>query len=81
MNIPPASTSRILFVKIVDDNGLPVTNLVAATFPPTFYLRSGALPVSITLIDLPLVNSNYTSGGVFAKEFVDRYVLLADLAY
>ena len=65
MNIPPASTNRILFVKIVDDAGLPVTGLVAATFPPTFYVRSGALPVSITLVDLPLVNSNWSSGGVF----------------
>ncbi len=65
MNIPPAATNRLLFVKIVDDNGLPVTGLVAATFPPTFYMRSGALPVSITLVDLPLVNSNHTPGGVF----------------
>ncbi len=65
MNIAPASTSRVLIVKIVNDSGLPVLGLVAATFPPTFYTFTGAMPVSITLTDLPLVNSNYSSGGVF----------------
>lgn len=64
MNIAPASTSVILIVKIVDDSGLPVTGLVAATFPATYYAKVGAAAVSITLSDLVAINSNYSSGGV-----------------
>lgn len=64
MNIAPATASVILIIKIVDDSGLPVTGLVAATFPATSYVRAGAASVSITLSDLAAVNSSYSSGGV-----------------
>lgn len=64
MNIAPASTSVILIVKIVDDSDLPVTGLVAATFPTTYYAKVGEAAVQITLSDLAAINSNYSSGGV-----------------
>jgi len=64
MNIAPATTSVILIVKIVDDAGLPVTGLVAATFPTTYYTKVGVAATAITLSDLAFIASNYSSGGV-----------------
>jgi hypothetical protein len=63
---PLGATSQSLDIQIVDDNGLPVTGLVAATFPTLTYSLSGpnadvAFP---TLSDLTLITSPYVSGGV-----------------
>lgn len=65
MNIAPLTTSVSLIVRIIDDSRVPVTGLVAATFPTTYYLRAGQIPVSITLVDLSIAADNYSSGGVF----------------
>src|SRR5689334_20155009 len=65
MIIPPGATSQSITITIVDDSGLPVTGLVAATFPTTYYQRAGeTLPSAITLSDLAAQNSSYSSGGV-----------------
>jgi hypothetical protein len=65
MNITPGATSQSLTVQIVDDTGLPVTGLVAATFPSTYYERVAESAVEITpLTDLAAINSAYSSGGV-----------------
>ena len=50
---------------IVDDSGLSVTGLVAATMPAIYYWLTGAnSPVAISLSDLSLITSAYSSGGV-----------------
>ena len=64
MNIAPGSTSVWLIVKVVDDSQLPVTGLTAATFPPTFYVRTGLAAVSITLSDLASPIAAWSSGGL-----------------
>jgi len=64
MNVAPGSTSVWLIVKVVDDNQLPVTGLTAATFPPTYYVRTGLAAVSITLSDLASPSAAWSSGGV-----------------
>ncbi len=74
MIIPPGSTSQILEIQIVDDSGLPVLGLVAGTFPATSYVRTAAAPISITLIDLSLINSAFSAGGV--KEIGGGYYRL-----
>lgn len=69
MNISPGAESVSLIVDIVDDSGLPVTGLVAATFPPVYIVRAGeAVPTAVTLSDLAAQDSAYSSGGV--KELV-----------
>ena len=69
MNISPGAQSVSLIVDIVDDSGLPVTGLVAATFPPVYIVRAGeAVPTAVTLSDLAAQDSAYSGGGV--KELV-----------
>lgn len=65
MNIAPGDTSVSLIIKVVDDAGLPVTSLVAATFPSVSYVRAGAAPVSVALSDLASATAAYSSGGVY----------------
>ncbi len=75
MIIYPGATSQTITIQIVDDTGLAVTGLVAATFPTTYYQRAGeALPAAITLSDLAATNSAYSSGGV--KELTGGYYRL-----
>lgn len=75
MIIYPGATSQTITIQIVDDTGLAVTGLVAATFPTTYYQRAGeALPAAITLSDLAATNSTYSSGGV--KELTGGYYRL-----
>lgn len=75
MIVPPGSTSQTITVQIVDDSGLAVTALVAATFPPTYYQRAGELlPSAITLSDLAAQDSAWSSGGV--KELTGGYYRL-----
>jgi hypothetical protein len=61
----PGITSQSVDVQIVDDAGLPVTGLVAATFPTVKYSISGAnSDVTVTLSDLASIGAAYSSGGL-----------------
>lgn len=51
-------------VQIVDDTGLPVTELVAATFPTVKFSKGVGADVTITLSDLALLTTAHTDGGV-----------------
>lgn len=69
------STSQSIDIQIVDDAGLGVPALVAATFPPLSWSRAGpyvdvAFP---SLSDLALITSPWLAGGV--KEKSKRYRL------
>ena len=69
------STSQTIDVLIVDDEGLPVTGLVAATLPPITYSRAGAnADATITPVDLALITTVWTSGG-FKERGAGRYRL------
>lgn len=74
MILPPGSTSISIQVQIVDDTGLPVTGLVAATFPATYYIKAQQAPVAINLTDLAQLTSAYSSGGI--KEIAGGYYRL-----
>ena len=66
MIIPPNSTGIWVDVQILDDSGLAVTGLVAATFPTVKWSRAGNTAEStITLSDLALITSAHsgTNGG------------------
>lgn len=66
--VAPATTSFSLDVLIVDDTGLPVTGLVAATFPTTKYCLGGPnADATISLSDLSAITDAYSSGGVFER--------------
>jgi hypothetical protein len=65
MIIAPGATSNSIDVQVLDDAGLAVTGLVAATFPATYWSRgSNTASTQITLSDLSLITSAYSSGGV-----------------
>lgn len=66
MIFPLAATSQSIDIRIVDDTGLPVTGLVAATFPMLTYSLAGAnADVAFpALSDLALITTAYASGGV-----------------
>jgi hypothetical protein len=61
----PGATSKSIDVQIVDDSGLAVTGLLAATFPATYWSAAGnTASTLISLSDLSLITSAYSSGGV-----------------
>lgn len=63
-----AGTNPIIDIQIVDDTGLPVTGLVASTFPTIYYAILGSsAAVAVTLSDLSLITSAYSSGGIKEK--------------
>jgi hypothetical protein len=62
--VAPGTTSVSIDVQIVDDTGLPVTGLVAATFPALNYSKGTGADTSITLSDLSALTDAYSSGGV-----------------
>jgi hypothetical protein len=60
-----AATSQSIDIQVVDDTGLPVAGLVAATMPTIKYSLGGAnADATITLSDLALITTAYSSGGV-----------------
>jgi hypothetical protein len=79
--VAPGSTSVSVTVTIVDDSGLAVTGLVAATFPTTVYERVAEAAVPITLSDLAAVTSAYSSGGVKEVGGGDYRLDAPDLAF
>lgn len=62
----PGVTSKSLTVLIVDDSGLPVTGLVAATFPSVSYQVAGpnAAVAFPALSDLATITTAWAAGGV-----------------
>lgn len=65
MIYPLNAVSQSIDVQIVDDVGLPVTGLVAATFPAVFFSIAGAnADVAIALSDLATITSPWSVGGV-----------------
>ncbi len=62
----PGVSSKSLTVQIVDDSGLPVTGLLAATFPSVFYQIAGpnAAVAFPALSDLALITTAWLAGGV-----------------
>lgn len=66
MQFAMGQTSQSIDVTIVDDAGLPVTGLVAATFPTLTYSRAGAnADVSFPgLTDLTTITTAWAAGGV-----------------
>ena len=75
MIITPGTTDVRIEILVVDDDGKPVTGLVASTMPDIYYSRVGeVLPSALTLSDLAAQNSTHSDGGV--KELaVGRYRL------
>jgi len=73
---PTGATSVSVEAQVVDDTGLPVTGLVAATFPSPSYALAGAhASVAFpSLSDLALITSAYVAGGV--KERAGGYYRL-----
>ncbi|OGT59910.1 MAG: hypothetical protein A3E01_10730 [Gammaproteobacteria bacterium RIFCSPHIGHO2_12_FULL_63_22] len=68
MVIRPGSADRSFKVQIVDDVGVPVTGLVAATFPALYALRTSTAPIAFgALSDLAAIDSAHADGGV--KEY------------
>lgn len=77
--VDPGSFSNTVFFQVVDDSGIPVKGLVAATMPTIHYMWAGIAtvstgggwlgPTAIALSDLAAANSNWSSGGVF--EYAD----------
>lgn len=76
LNYPPGSTSKSLIVQVVDDTGLAVTGLAAATFPSTSYQIAGpnAAVAFPALSDLALITTAWSAGGL--KELSGGYYRL-----
>lgn len=66
MIYPLNATSQSIDVQVVDDTGLPVTALVAATFPPLIYSLAGAnADVAFpALSDLGAITTAWSAGGI-----------------
>lgn len=65
MQIALNATSQSIDIRIVDDSGLPVPSLVAATMPTLVYSKAGAnADVTISPVDLASLATAWTSGGV-----------------
>jgi hypothetical protein len=62
---PLGAARQSLDVLLVDDAGLPLTGLVAATFPAVRWSRAGAHPdQALALWDLPSLTAAWSDGGV-----------------
>lgn len=66
MIYPPGATSQSIDVLIVDDVGIPVTGLIASTFPAVLYSIAGAnADVALgSLSDLSTITTAWTAKGV-----------------
>ena len=70
------ATSNTLTVQIVDDTGLEVTGLVAATWPATKYVLTGpnASVAFPTITDLAAITTAFSAGGL--KEYSNGFYRL-----
>jgi hypothetical protein len=65
MNFATGAIQQSIDVQLVDDNGLPVTGRIAASFPAVFFALAGAnASVSIALVDLGSITAAWSSGGL-----------------
>lgn len=64
MILTTGTTDVTLDVQIVDDDGLPVTGLVAATWPTVYISRGTGADIAVSLSDLALLTSAHADGGV-----------------
>lgn len=68
MIIDSGATSQSIDILIVDDTGLAVTGLVAATMPTLKYSLAGPnADATITPSDLASLTASYSSGGVYPR--------------
>lgn len=61
------TTDTSVDVQILDDDGLPVTGLAAATFPTVKYSKGTGADATITLSDLSALTDAHSDGGVFER--------------
>lgn len=65
ISFAPGATSKSIDIKVYDDDGLPVTGLVAATMPTVKYSLAGAnADATISLTDLATIGTAWSSGGL-----------------
>lgn len=65
MIVPTESTSQSVDVQVVDDSGLPITGLIAGTFPTVKYSLAGAnADVTVSLSNLSALTDPWASGGL-----------------
>jgi hypothetical protein len=64
IRVPTDTADLSITIRVYDDAGLPVTGLVAATFPTVKLCSSRGADSTISLSDLAAVTSTYSSGGV-----------------
>lgn len=67
IQVPIGATSISQTVEIFDDSGLPVTGLLAATFPTVLWRKSrgSSNELDLPLSDLPSATTAWSDGGVF----------------
>ncbi len=64
MFIAPGATSQSIDVRYVDDDAEPLLGLLAVDAGPVIFSRAGPnAAVSVTLVDLALITTPWTSGG------------------
>lgn len=64
LSLTVGAVDTSLDIQVVDDEGLPVTGLVAATFPTLKYSKGTGADATITLSDLALLTTTHADGGV-----------------
>jgi len=64
LSYPSGSVNVSLDVQIVDDSGIAVTGLVAATFPPVSLSAGVGADVSLTLSDLASLSAAHADAGI-----------------
>lgn len=64
LNLAVGTTGVSLDIQIVDDDRLPVTGLVAATFPTVKYSKGTGADATVSLSDLATLSASHTAGGV-----------------
>lgn len=60
-------TDTSITIQIVDDSGLPVTGLVAATMPTIKLCSATGADVTVTLSDLASLSASHSDGGVYER--------------
>jgi hypothetical protein len=67
MIIKPGTTSLSVDVMLADDEGLPLSGLLAAAWPPVIASPAFGADVPVTLVNLGSVSSPWASGGVISR--------------
>lgn len=64
LGLAVGATDTSLDIRVVDDDGLPVTGLVAATMPPVVMSKGSGADISVSLVDLAALTTSHTDGGI-----------------